>query len=259
MTELLAGRSALVVGVANKRSISWAIADALRQHGARVALTYQGERVERDVRKLAETLGDDTPVLPLDVTDGDQIAAATSEAAETLGGLDILVHGVAFAPAEDLAGRFADTSRDGWSTALDISAYSLVELARHAEPLMNEGGNGSIMTLSYLGGVRATPGYNVMGPAKAALESSVRYLAWDLGEAAIRVNAISAGPVRTLAARGISGFSTMADSIAERAPLRRGIEATDVAGAAVFLASDLSRGVTGTTLYVDAGYHAMGL
>jgi enoyl-[acyl-carrier protein] reductase I len=247
MAGLLADRAALVVGVANKRSISWAIADALAKQGARVALTYQGERVERDVRKLAGTLGEDTPVLALDVTDGDQIAAATSEAADALGGLDILVHGVAFATAEDLAGRFTDTSREGWSTALEISAYSLVELARTAEPYMNESGHGSIMTLSYLGGVRATPGYNVMGAAKAALESSVRYLAWDLGEAAIRVNAISAG------------FSTMADSIAERAPLRRGIDGADVAGAAVFLASDLSRGVTGTTLYVDAGYHAMGL
>jgi enoyl-[acyl-carrier protein] reductase I len=259
MAGLLADRAALVVGVANKRSISWAIADALAKQGARVALTYQGERVERDVRKLAGTLGEDTPVLALDVTDGDQIAAATSEAADALGGLDILVHGVAFATAEDLAGRFTDTSREGWSTALEISAYSLVELARTAEPYMNESGHGSIMTLSYLGGVRATPGYNVMGAAKAALESSVRYLAWDLGEAAIRVNAISAGPVRTLAARGIPGFSTMADSIAERAPLRRGIDGADDAGAAVFLASDLSRGVTGTTLYVDAGYHAMGL
>lgn len=259
MAELLAGRSALVVGVANKRSISWAIAQALAEQGARVALTFQGERTERDVRKLADSLGADTPVLPLDVTDSEQIAAATAGAADALGALNILVHGVAFATAEDLAGRFADTSRDGWSTALDISAYSLVELARAAEPYMNDAGHGSIMTLTYLGGVRATPGYNVMGAAKAALESSVRYLAWDLGEAAIRVNAISAGPVRTLAARGIPGFSTMADSIAERAPLRRGIDAEDVAGTAVFLASDLSRGVTGTTLYVDAGYHAMGL
>jgi enoyl-[acyl-carrier protein] reductase I len=256
--ELLDGTAGLVVGVANKRSIAWAIAQRMDAAGARLALTYQNERTEGDVRRLAETLSDCPAVLPLDVQDDDQVAAAVTGAADALGGLDTLVHGVAFARADDLGGRFVDTGREGFHLALDVSASSLAALARAAEPHMRARGGGSIMTLSYIAADRAVPGYNVMGVAKAALEAIVRYLAWDLGEAAIRVNAISAGPVRTLAARGIPGFGSMADQAAERAPLRRHITAAEVADAAVFLASPLSTSVTGETLFVDAGFHAMG-
>lgn len=256
---LLDGKLALIVGVANKRSIAWAIAQQLSAQGARCAFTFQNERVEADVRKLAETLPNPGPVLPLDVQDDAQMAAAVNGAAEGLGGLDILVHAVAYARAEDLGGRFVDTDRDGFQLALDISAYSLSAMARMAEPHMAARGGGSVMTLSYIAAERAVPGYNVMGVAKATLESIVQYLAWDLGDSAIRVNAISAGPVRTLAARSIPGFSDMAEKAASRAPLRRSITQEEVAGSAVFLASDLSSGVTGHVLYVDAGYHAIGL
>ena len=258
VTELLDGTTGLVVGVANKRSIAWAIARRLDEAGARLALTYQNERTEGDVRKLAETLSHCEAVLPLDVQDDAQVASAVAGAAEALGGLHTLVHAVAFARAEDLGGRFVDTGREGFHTALDVSAYSLAALAREAEPHMRAGGGGSIMTMSYIAADRAVPGYNVMGVAKAALEAIVRYLAWDLGDAGIRVNAISAGPVRTLAARGIPGFGSMADQAAERSPLRRDITADEVADAALFLASPLSASVTGESLFVDAGFHAMG-
>lgn len=256
---LLDGKTALIVGVANKRSIAWAIAKELSDQGARCAFTFQNERVGAEVQKLADTLPNPGPVLPLDVQDDAQMDAAVSGAAEGLGGLDILVHAVAFARADDLGGRFVDTDRDGFELAADISAYSLSGLARRAEPHMVARGGGSIMALSYVAAERAVPGYNVMGVAKSTLESIVRYLAWDLGENGIRVNAISAGPVRTLAARSIPGFLDMADKAAERSPLRRSITQEEVAGTAAFLASDLSSGVTGHTLYVDAGYHAMGL
>jgi enoyl-[acyl-carrier protein] reductase I len=256
--ELLEGTTALVVGVANKRSIAWAIARRLDEAGARLALTYQNERTEGDVRKLADTLSRCAAVLPLDVQDDAQVASAVAGAAEALGGLHTLVHAVAFARAEDLGGRFVDVDREGFHTALDVSAYSLAALAREAEPHMRAGGGGSIMTMSYIAADRAVPGYNVMGVAKAALEAIVRYLAWDLGDAGIRVNAISAGPVRTLAARGIPGFGSMADQAAQRAPLRRDISADEVADAALFLASPLSASVTGASLFVDAGFHAMG-
>jgi enoyl-[acyl-carrier protein] reductase I len=258
--ELLDGKTALVVGVANKRSIAWAIARRLDEAGARLALTYQGERTEGDVRKLAQTLS--TPaaaVLPLDVQDDAQIASTTAAAAEALGGIDILVHAVAYARPEDLGGRFVDTTREGFHLALDVSAYSLAALAREAEPHMRARGGGSIMTLSYIAADRAVPGYNVMGVAKSALESIVRYLSWDLGDGGIRVNAISAGPVRTLAARGIPGFGTMADTINSRVPLRREITQDEVGDVALFLASPLSASVTGETVFVDAGFHAMGL
>lgn len=258
MPDLLDGTRALVVGVANKRSIAWAIARRFDAAGARTVLTYQNERTEGDVRKLAETLPGCAAVLPLDVQDDAQMAASVAGAAEALGGLDALVHAVAFARAEDLGGRFVDTGREGFHTALDISAFSLAALAREAEPHMNAAGGGSITTLSYIAADRAVPGYNVMGVAKAALEAIVRYLAWDLGGAGIRVNAISAGPVRTLAARGIPGFGSMADQAAQRAPLRRDVTAGEVADAAAFLASPLSASVTGETLFVDAGFHAMG-
>jgi enoyl-[acyl-carrier protein] reductase I len=259
VAELLAGRTGLIVGVANKRSIAWAIAQRLDGAGARLALSFQNERVEREVRPLAESLSRPGPVVPLDVQDDAGMDAAVDEAAETLGGLDILVHAVAYAPAADLAGRFTDTSREGFLTAMDVSAYSLVALARRAEPHMRVRGGGSIITLTYLGGQRAVPGYNVMGPAKAALESSARYLAWELGEAGIRVNALSAGPVRTRAARGIPGFGTMVERAAERSALRREIAAEEVADAALFLASPLSAAITAEVIFVDAGYHAMGI
>jgi enoyl-[acyl-carrier protein] reductase I len=257
--ELLEGTTGLVVGVANKRSIAWAIARKLDEAGQRLVLTYQGERTEGEVRRLAEQLGDCAGVLPLDVQDDAQITSAVSGAAEALDGrIDTLVHAVAYARPEDLGGRFVDTSREGFHLAVDVSAYSLAALAREAEPYMRDGG-GSIMTLSYIAADRAVPGYNVMGVAKAALEAIVRHLAWDLGEGGIRVNAISAGPVRTLAARGIPGFGTMADTIAGRTPLRREITQDEVADTAVYLASPLSASVTGETIFVDAGFHAMGL
>jgi enoyl-[acyl-carrier protein] reductase I len=256
--ELLEGATGLVVGVANKRSIAWAIARKLDDAGARLVLTYQNERTEGDVRKLAATLRDCAAVIPLDVQDDAQLASSVAAAAEALGGIDVLVHAVAYARPEDLGGRFIDTGREGFHLALDISAYSLAALAREAEPHMRARGGGSIMTLSYIAADRAVPGYNVMGVAKATLESIVRYLAWDLGDGGIRVNAISAGPVRTLAARGIPGFGAMAEKAAQRTPLRRAITQDEVGDAALFLASPLSASVTGETIFVDAGFHAMG-
>jgi enoyl-[acyl-carrier protein] reductase I len=253
------GKQALVLGVANRRSIAWAIASRLAQEGAQIAFTYQGERIERNVRELAATV--ESPlVTECDVRSDDDVERVFAEVADTFdGGLDLLVHSVAFAAAEDLEGRFTDTPRDRFWLALDVSAYSLVACARAAEPLMETRGGGSILTMTYLGGERAVPHYNVMGVAKSALDSSVRYLAWDLGFKDIRVNAISAGPVRTLAARSIAGFTTMEELFEQRAPLHRQIEADDCGAAAAYLLSDDARNVTGTTLYVDAGYHAMGM
>jgi enoyl-[acyl-carrier protein] reductase I len=253
------GKTGLVLGVANRRSIAWAIAKRLADGGARLAFTYQGERIEKNVRDLAEQV--DSPlVTACDVRDDGDVARVFSETANTFdGGLDLLVHSVAFAAAEDLEGRFTDTPRDRFWLALDVSAYSLVACARGAEPLMEKRGGGAILTMTYLGGERAVPHYNVMGVAKAALDSSVKYLAWDLGEKNIRVNAISAGPVRTLAARSIAGFPTMEAIVEERAPLHRHIDADDVGAAAAYLLGDDANNVTGTTLYVDGGYHAMGM
>src|ERR687886_1824720 len=253
------GKRGLVLGVANKRSIAWAIARRLAGEGARLAFTYQGERIEQGVRDLAATV--DSPlVTECDVRSDDDVTRVFGEVAEAFdGGLDVLVHSVAFAAAEDLEGRFTDTPRDRFWLALDVSAYSLVAVSRAAEPLMEAGGGGSILTMTYLGGERAVPHYNVMGVAKAALDASVRYLAWDLGAKQIRVNAVSAGPVRTLAARSIAGFPTMEAIVEERSPLRRHIDADDVGAAAAYLLSDDARNVTGTTLYVDSGYHAMGM
>src|SRR4249919_2074005 len=253
------GKQALVLGVANKRSIAWAIADRLASEGAQIAFTYQGERIEKSVRDLAETVSSPL-VTECDVRSDDDIARVFSEVAETFGGgLDILVHSVAFAAAEDLEGRFIDTPRDRFWVAVDISAYSLVACARAAEPLMEAAGGGAIVTMTYLGGERAVPHYNVMGVAKATLDSAVQYLAWDLGQKNIRVNAVSAGPVRTLAARSIAGFPTMEAIVEERSPLHRPIEADDVGAAAAYLLSDDAHNVTGTTLYVDSGYHSMGM
>jgi enoyl-[acyl-carrier protein] reductase I len=253
------GKRGLVLGVANKRSIAWAIARRLAAAGAELAFTYQGGRIEKSVRELAESLSSPL-VTECDVRSDEDVARVFREVGEAFdGGLDLLVHAVAFAAAEDLEGRFTDTPRDRFWMALDVSAYSLVSCARAAEPLMEARGGGSILTMTYLGGERAVPHYNVMGVAKATLDSSMRYLAWDLGEKNIRVNAISAGPVRTLAARSIAGFTTMEAIVEERAPLRRHIDADDVGAAAAYLLSDDAKNVTGTTLYVDSGYHAMGM
>ena len=253
------GKRALVLGVANKRSIAWAIAQALADGGARLAFTYQGERIEKSVRDLAATV-DTALVAECDVRSDDDIERVFAEVGDAFGGeLDILVHSVAFAAAEDLEGRFTDTPRERFWMAVDISAYSLVACARAAEPLMEQVGGGSIVTMTYLGGERAVPHYNVMGVAKATLDAAVRYLAWDLGQKNIRVNAISAGPVRTLAARSIAGFPTMEAIVEERAPLHRHVTAEDVGAAAAYLLGNGARNVSGTTLYVDSGYHAMGM
>jgi enoyl-[acyl-carrier protein] reductase I len=258
-SDSFAGRRGLVLGVANRRSIAWAIARRLAGGGAQLAFTYQGERIEKNVRELAESV--DSPlVTECDVRSDEDLARVFEDVGSAFGGeLDLLVHSVAYAAAEDLEGRFTDTPRDRFWLAVDVSAYSLVAAARAAEPLMETAGGGSILTMTYLGGERAVPHYNVMGVAKAALDASVRYLAWDLGQKNIRVNAISAGPVRTLAARSIAGFPTMEAIVEERAPLRRPIDADDVGAAAAYLLSEDARNVTGTTLYVDSGYHAMGM
>ena len=254
----LSGKTGLVVGVANKRSIAWAIADAAARAGARLAVTYQGERLEENVRGLAAGLTDPL-VLPCDVTRDDQIDALFAEIDRHFGGLDFLVHGAAFAPREELAAPFVQTTREGFRLSLDISAYSLVALSRGAAPLMERRGGGSILTLTYLGSERVFPNYNVMGVAKAALEASVRYLAADLGQKNIRVNAISAGPIKTLAASGISGFSSILQVYRDRAPLRRTTETAEVADAALFLLGPGGRGITAETLIVDAGFHATGM
>jgi enoyl-[acyl-carrier protein] reductase I len=253
------GKRGLVLGVANRRSIAWAIARRLAEEGAQLAFTFQGERIEKSVRELADSVSSPL-VTACDVRSDEDIARVFSEVGDTFdGGLDLLVHSVAYAAAEDLEGRFTDTPRDRFWMALDVSAYSLVACARAAEPMMEAAGGGSVVTMTYLGGERAVPHYNVMGVAKATLDSSVRYLAWDLGQKDIRVNAISAGPVRTLAARSIAGFPTMEAIVEERAPLHRHIDADDVGSAAAYLLSEDARNVTGTTLYVDAGFHSMGM
>jgi enoyl-[acyl-carrier protein] reductase I len=252
------GKHGLIVGVANKRSIAWAIARAATAAGARVALTYQGQRLEENVRELAEGLTDPL-VLPCDVTDDGQIANVFEEVDKAFGGLDFLVHGAAYAAREDLANPFVQTTRDGFKLALDVSAYSLIALTRGALPLMERRGGGSVLTLTYLGSDRVFQNYNVMGVAKAALESTVRYLAADLGPKNIRVNAISAGPIKTLAAAGISGFSSILQVYRDRAPLRRTVETSEVADAAVFLLSDAGRAVTAEVVMVDGGYHATGM
>ena len=253
----LSGKHGLIVGVANKRSISWAIAQAAAAAGARLALTYPSARLEENVRELAATL--ENPVLaPCDVASDEQIADLAATLQREFGGLDFLVHGAAFAPADALSHPFVETSRESFRVALDVSVYSLVALTRAVVPLMEPRGGGSILTLTYIGSQRVFPNYNVMGVAKAALESSVRYLASDLGPKNIRVNAISAGAIKTLAASGISGFSSILQVYRDRAPLRRGVDASEVADAAVFLLSQASRAVTGEIVMVDAGFHVNG-
>ena len=254
---LLEGRKGVIFGVANEKSIAWAIAKALHAEGAELAFTYAGEVLEKRVRPLAEGLGSKL-ILPCDVTQDDQIQKVMDTIERAWGCFDILIHSIAFANRDDLKGDYLNVSREGFRLALDVSAYSLTVLTRYALPLM-EGRSASIITLTYLGGERVVPGYNVMGVAKAALDASVRYLALDLGPRGIRINAISAGPIRTLASSGISGFKDMLHHVEEKAPLRRNISNEDVAKTAIYLASELSVGVTGELIYVDAGYNIMGM
>ncbi|CAM3059690.1 enoyl-ACP reductase FabI [Paenibacillus sediminis] len=255
MGDLLAGKNYVVMGVANERSIAWAIAQSLAAQGARLAFTYENERVEGRVRKLADTIPGSL-VLPCNVTIDEDIEALASKLREEFGVLHGLAHCIAYAKGEDLSGLFVDTSRDGFALAGDISAYSLVAVAQRLYPLMTEGG--SIVTMTYMGSEKVMRNYNVMGVAKAALEASVRYLAADLGPHNIRVNAISAGPIRTLAAKGISDFNSILKVVEEKAPLRRGTDTAEVGDTAMFLMSHLSRGITGEVIYVDGGYHIVG-
>lgn len=251
----LQGRNAVVFGVANKRSIAWAIAQKLQAAGARLAITYQNERLAQEAHELITALPE-AEAFQCDVSNDAEIKSMFEQLKARYGTLHTLVHSVAYAPAEELKGAFIETSREGFRIAHDVSVYSLVALARAAAPLMTEGG--SIITMSYYGAEKVVPRYNVMGVAKAALEASTRYLAYDLGAQKIRVNAISAGPIKTLAARGISGFGDMLKAQAERAPLKRNVEADEVGNTALYLASDLSTGTTGETIYVDCGYNIMG-
>ncbi|HIG11019.1 MAG TPA: enoyl-ACP reductase [Planctomycetes bacterium] len=257
MTKTLEGKTGIILGVANKRSIAWGCARALSREGMRLCFTYMGERMEEKVRELAEEC-EGSIVFPCDVTEPETIDAVFSQVKEEFGFLDTVVHGVAFARREELQGDFYHTTKEGYMIAHEVSAYSLTAVTRRALPLM-EGRAGSIVTLSYIGGERVVANYNVMGIAKAALEASVRYLAADLGPRSIRVNAISAGPIRTLSASGVQGFSKLLDHIAAKSPLRRNITAEEVGDACLFLCGPHSTGITGTTLYVDAGFHIMGV
>jgi enoyl-[acyl-carrier protein] reductase I len=256
--SILTDKVGLVIGVANKRSIAWAIAKAMSDAGAKLVVTHQNQRLESNVRELAEELPDPL-LMPLDVTDDAQVDQVFAAIDATYGRLDFLVHAVAFADPIDLEQPYYLTSREGFRKALDISAYSLVAVTRRAVPLFEKAGGGSVLTLSYLGAERVFTNYNVMGVAKAALEASVRYLASDLGPKNIRVNAISAGPIKTLAAYGIPGFSSILQTYRDRAPLRRTVETAEVADAAVFLLGPAGRAITGEVMMVDGGFHAMGI
>lgn len=253
--KLLEGKTALIFGIANDHSIAWGITKAFHEHGARIALSYAGEALERRVRPLAESIGAHF-IERCDVGRDDEIEALFAKAARDLGSIDILVHAIAFANREDLMGRFYETSRAGFQVAMDISVYSLIALARACASLMPDGG--SILTLSFYGAQKVFPNYNVMGVAKAALETTVRYLAADLGSQNIRINAISAGPIRTLSAAGISGFRGMHRRHAAVTPLRRNVTIEDIGNAALWLASDLASNVTGEVLFVDSGYNILG-
>jgi enoyl-[acyl-carrier protein] reductase I len=268
---LLKGRKGVVLGVANKRSIAWAIAKAARDHGADVALTYANERFKEGVVELGSSIGV-KHYYGCDVSSDAEVDALAAQLEKTYGTLDFVVHAVAFAKKEELAGAFTDTTREGYRIAQDVSSYSLVALCRALKPLLTrvEHGHGhghghaeprtsSVLTLTYLGGQRVVPNYNVMGVAKAALESCVRYLAADLGALGVRVNAVSAGPIRTLSAAGVTNFSTLLDQMPDRSPLKRNVTQEEVADAAIFLLSEMARGVTGEVLFVDAGFHAMGV
>jgi enoyl-[acyl-carrier protein] reductase I len=254
---LLEGKVGLVLGIANKRSLAWGIAQAVSREGARLAVTYQGERLEENVRELAAGLRDPV-ILPCDVSRDEDIDALMEGVRKELGALDFVVHAVAYALREELDGEYLNTSREGYRVAQDISSYSLTALSRRAAPLM-EGRPGSIVTLTYLGGERVVPHYNVMGVAKAALDCSVRYLAADLGPKGIRVNAISAGPIKTIASSGVHGISKMLEYHRTHAPLRKNTEQEEVGDAALFLVSPLSRGITGEVIHVDGGFHVMGM
>jgi enoyl-[acyl-carrier protein] reductase I len=251
----LQGRTAIVFGVANKRSIAWSIAQGLHSAGARLIITYQNERLEQEARDLINSLPG-TEGFMCDVSKDEEIDRLFSQVKDRFGKLHVLVHSVAYAPAEELRGEFINTTREGFRIAHDVSVYSLIAVARAAAPLMEDGG--SIITMTYYGAEKVVPHYNVMAVAKAALECTVRYLAFDLGKKKVRVNAISAGPIKTLAARGISGLGEMLKSHAERAPLQRNVEVSEVGSTGVFLASDASSGITGETIYVDCGYNVMG-
>jgi len=254
---LLEGKTGIVFGVANHRSIAWAIAQAWAREGARLAFTYQGERLKDNVTELTGAFGADTLLLPCDVTKDDEIAGVFKTVSEKFGKLNLLLHSVAFAPKDALEGEFVNTSREAFRVAHDVSAYSLVALARAAAPLMTDGG--SIVAMSYYGAEKVVPHYNVMGVAKAALEASTRYLAYDLGPKKIRVNCISAGPVNTLAARGIAGFSDMLKHYEAHAPLKRNVTPEELGASGVFLASDGAAAITGQVIYVDSGYQIMGM
>lgn len=253
---MLENKIGMIFGVANKRSIAWACAEAAAAHGAKLAFTYQGERLKENVEKLAADLPDSL-IVPCDVTDQEQVQAAFAAVKKKYGRLDFLIHSIAFAPREALEGEFVATTREAFTTALEISAYSLTQLAQAASPLMTDGG--SIVTMSYYGADKVVMNYNVMGVAKAALESSVRYLAADLGKNNIRVNAISAGPINTLSARGVKNMGSLLGYVGEKSPLKRNVTAAEVGNTALFLVSDLASGITGETIFVDCGYNIMGI
>lgn len=255
MTLSLNGKTYVVMGVANKRSIAWGIAQSLHNAGANLIFTYAGERLEKSVRELAESLDQSYLVLPCDVTSDEDVAKCFREVKEAVGTISGVAHCIAFANKEELQGDYMNVTRDGFLLAHNISAYSLTAVAKEAKELMSEGG--SIVTLTYLGGERAIPNYNVMGVAKASLDASVRYLAADLGKDNIRVNSISAGPIRTLSAKGVSDFNSILKEIEERAPLRRNTTPEEVGDTAVFLFSDMSRGITGENIHVDSGFHIL--
>jgi enoyl-[acyl-carrier protein] reductase I len=254
--SMLEGKVGMIFGVANKRSIAWACAAACSEEGARIAFTYQGERLKENVEKLTGELSDSL-VVPCDVTNQEEVDAAFASVGEKYGKLDFLIHSIAYAPREALEGEFLTTTRQAFTTALEISAFSLTQLAMAAAPLMKDGG--SIVTMSYYGAEKVVPNYNVMGVAKAALEASTRYLASDLGKNNIRVNAISAGPINTLSARGVKNMGSLLNYVGEKSPLKRNVSAAEVGNTALFLVSDLSSGITGETIYVDCGYNIMGI
>jgi len=254
---MLKDKKGIVFGVANKRSIAWATAQALHDAGARLAFTYQGERLKENVEDLTRESMPDSPLIPCDVTKQEEVDETFHRVQQEFGGLDFLIHSIAFAPREALDGEFLATTREAFLTALEISAYSLTQVTRAAAPLMKDGG--SVVTMTYYGAEKVVAGYNVMGVAKAALEASVRYLANDMGPKNIRVNAISAGPIQTLSARGVADFSTMLKHAAERAPLRRNVQPAEVGNTALFLCSSLASGITGEVIYVDCGYNIMGI
>src|SRR6185295_8317485 len=253
---MLNGKIGMIFGVANKRSIAWACAQACAAHGAKMAFTYQGERLKENVEELAGTL-DDSLVVPCDVTNQADVDAAFDAVSKKYGRLDFVVHSIAFAPREALEGEFVTTTRQAFTMALEISAFSLTQVALAASPLMTEGG--SIVTMTYYGAEKVVPSYNVMGVAKAALEASTRYLAADLGKNNIRVNAISAGPINTLSARGVKNMGSLLNYVGEKSPLKRNVQASEVGNTALFLVSDLASGITGETIYVDCGYNIMGI